>query len=105
MICVSVLYPAAGEGRFDLDYYLTKHVPLCEKLFGPFGLSRIEIDEGLSGFAPGAPPNYRMIARLYFDSLEGFQSAAAEVGGQIFADVPNYTDIPLEVQISRLLKG
>ncbi len=103
MICVSAFYPAAGESRFDLTYYLESHIPLCRNLLGPLGLLKVEVDEGLGGFAPGSPANYRMIARLYFQDLESFQTAVGEVGGQIFADIPNYTDIPVEIQVSRVL--
>jgi uncharacterized protein (TIGR02118 family) len=102
MICVSAFYPAAGESRFDTAYYLDKHIPLVKDLLAPHGLTRIEVDEGLSGFALDSPPNYKVICRMYFASIEGFQAGVAAVGGQIFADIPNYTDIPVEVQVSRL---
>jgi len=103
MICVTVFYPAAGEARFDIQYYYDKHIPLVQRLLAPFGLTKVEVDEGLSGAAPGTPPNYRIIGRLYFETLEGFQASLAAVGGQIFSDVPNYTDIPVELQVSKTL--
>lgn len=103
MICVTAFYPAAGEGRFDVTYYLDKHIRLCIDLLKPFGLQRIEVDEGLAGFAAGSPANYRFMARLYFDTLENFQASMAAVGGQILNDIPNYTDIPVELQISKTL--
>jgi uncharacterized protein (TIGR02118 family) len=100
MICVTAFYPAAGEGRFDKAYYFEKHFPLLQRLLPQFGLVRMEADEGISGFSAGMPPNYRFIARLYFESIAGFQQAIAAVGGEIFADIPNYTDIPVEIQVS-----
>ena len=103
MICVNALYPAAGESRFDMAYYLEKHIPLVERLLTPFGLTKVEVDEGLSGFAPGSAPNYKIINRLYFDTLENFQAGVAAAGGEIFADVPHYTDIPLEIQVSNIV--
>lgn len=102
MICVTAFYPAAGEGRFDLGYYYDKHIPLVKQLLTPHGLHKVEIDEGLSGFGPGSPPNYRIVARMYFASLEGFQTGVAAVGNLIFADIPHYTDIPVEIQVSNL---
>lgn len=100
MICVTAFYPAAGEGRFDSNYYYAKHCPLVKELLSPHGLTKMEVDEGLSGFGPGTPPNYRVVCRMYFSSMEGFQAGVAAVGNQIFADIPNYTDIPVELQIS-----
>ena len=103
MICVSAFYPAAGESRFDRQYYMDQHIPLIADLLKPFGLQKIEVDEGLSGGAPGSPANYKVICRLYFDTLENFQASLGAVGNQIFADIPNYTDIPLELQVSKTL--
>ncbi|GAB4364250.1 MAG: hypothetical protein OHK0021_08070 [Bryobacter sp.] len=102
MICVSAFYPAAGEGRFDFEYYLNRHIPLVRQLLTPLGMLRMEADEGLGGFLPGSAPNYRAIARMYFSTVEEFQHAAETAGNQIFADIPNYTDIPVEIQVSRV---
>ncbi len=104
MICVTAFYPAAGESRFDMAYYLERHIPLVKRLLTPHGLTRVEVDEGLSGFAPGSPANYRTVCRMYFSSSEAFAAGVAAVGNEIFADIPNYTDIPIEVQISRLIE-
>ena len=30
MIRVMVLYPKAGDTTFDLDYWSSKHMPLCQ---------------------------------------------------------------------------
>ena len=103
MNCVSAFYPAAGESRFDRQYYMDRHMPLIADLLKPFGLQKIEVDEGLSGGAPGSPANYKVICRLYFDTLENFQASLGAVGNQIFADIPNYTDIPVELQVSKTL--
>lgn len=103
MICVSALYPAAGESRFDMTYYLDKHIALVSRLLTPFGLQKVEVDEGLGGFAPGSLPNYKIICRMYFDTLENFQTGVTTVGEELFSDVPNYTDIPVELQISKLV--
>jgi len=39
MIRVSVMYPNDG-GRFDMDYYINKHMALVHKLLEPYGLGR-----------------------------------------------------------------
>jgi uncharacterized protein (TIGR02118 family) len=103
MICVTAFYPAAGEARFDPQYYLDKHIPLVKQLLTPFGLTKVEVDEGLSGAAPGIPPNYRFVARMYFETIEGFQAALPAVGSEIFNDIPHYTDIPVELMVSKTL--
>jgi len=49
MVRVSVLYPKGG--KFDFEYYATKHMQLVHKLLDPFGLVKTEIDRGV-GTAP-----------------------------------------------------
>lgn len=104
MVCVSAFYPAAGQGRFDFSYYMDKHIPMVDATLRPYGLQKIEVDEGVSGFSAAFPPNYLVVCRMYFDTLENFQAGLASVGSQILADVPNYTDIPVELQVSKLLR-
>ena len=100
---MTAFYPAAGESRFDMNYYLNHHLPMVDRLLKPFGLQKVEVDEGLSGGAPGSPANYKIICRLYFDTIENFQAALGSVGSEILSDVPVYTDIPVELQVSKLL--
>lgn len=103
MIRVSVLYPA-GEGRkFDTTYYTQKHMPLVRERFKDLGLVRAEVDKGVAGGAPGAPAPFVYVAHLYFNSVADFQKAIATHGKEIMADVPNYTNIQPQVQISEIV--
>ncbi|HXP86899.1 MAG TPA: EthD family reductase [Bryobacteraceae bacterium] len=110
MICVSVCYPNAAGKKFDHDYYAQKHMPLVMDRYKSFGMIRYEIDTGLAGGAPGsgAPAPFVCIGRLYFNSMEELQKASAAHGAEIFADVPNYTDIELrdvQIQISQTVSS
>ena len=33
MTKVSALYPYSEDARFDMEYYIGKHIPMCVKLF------------------------------------------------------------------------
>ncbi len=103
MIRVSVLYPMGEGKKFDATYYLQKHMPLVRERLGKAGLVRAEVDKGIAGGAPGAPAPYVYIAHLYFNSIADFQKAMAVHGKEIMGDVPNYTNIPLQVQISEIV--
>ena len=105
MICLSVLYTNAAGKRFDYDYYAQKHLPLARERLKDLGMTRYEIDRGVSGPAPGSPPAFLCIGRLYFDTLEGFQQGLAEHGPELLADVPNYTDAELVLQVSETSTG
>ncbi|HVR28879.1 MAG TPA: EthD family reductase [Thermoanaerobaculia bacterium] len=103
MIRVSVFYPNQSGSRFDLDYYVKRHMALVESKLGERGLVRWEVDRGLGGGAPGAPAPYVAAGHLYFESLDSFQQAFGAAAGEIMADVPNYTDLTPQVQVSEIV--
>jgi uncharacterized protein (TIGR02118 family) len=103
MIRVSVMF-ASGEGKkFDHDYYVKKHMALVRERWGGMGLVKIEVDKGVAGGAPGAPAPFAGIGHVFFDSLDSFQKASKAHGKELFADVPNFTNIAPQVQISEVL--
>ena len=53
--------------------------------------------------APGSPAPFVCIGHVYFNSLDEFQSAMKAHGRELFADVPNFTDIQPQIQISEIL--
>jgi len=101
MIKVSVLYPNVPDAKFDMDYYLTKHMPMVnEKSAG--ACKSIAVEQGLAGGAPGAPATYVAMGHLTYDSLETFQAVFAEHGATFLADIPNYTNVQPVIQISEV---
>jgi uncharacterized protein (TIGR02118 family) len=101
VIIVSVLYPNGPGSRFDMDYYLRKHMPMVQQRLGA-PVRRIAVEQGLAGGASGKPPPFLAAGHLHFDSLESFQSAFAAHAGPILADVPNYTNTQPVIQISEV---
>jgi uncharacterized protein (TIGR02118 family) len=99
MIKVSVFYPNEEGKKFDMAYYCSKHIPLCQE---KFGCRQVVVDQGLAGGAPGTSPTYVAMGHLYFDSLEALQTAFAAHAAEIMADIPNYTDISPVMQISEI---
>ncbi len=103
MIRVSVLYPSREGARFDHTYYARTHMPLVEARLKESGLLRYEIDRGIAGGAPGTPAPFVAIGHLYFDTLSDFQAGIAAHGGELMGDIPNYTDIQPQIQISEIV--
>ena len=101
MIKVSILYPRKPGNRFDVDYYLTVHMPMSERLLGS-AVKEISIEIGIAGSAPNEPAPYAAIVGFICDSAETFMAAFAPVAGQLQADIPNYTDIEPVIQISEI---
>ena len=101
MIKVGVFYPQGTGKKFDMKYYLEKHIPMIRQKIGP-ALKSVAIEQGLAGGAPGAPLTYVAICHLGFDSVESFQAAFGAQSASIMSDIPNYTDIEPIVQISEV---
>lgn len=101
MIKISVFYPNKEGARFDMDYYLQKHMPMVrQKMAG--AMKGMGVEQGISGGMPGAPLSYRVIAHMTFDSMEAYQAAFGPHAQSIMADIANYTDLQPIVQISEV---
>jgi uncharacterized protein (TIGR02118 family) len=101
MIKVGVFYPSTPGARFDMKYYLEKHIPMVKQKIGP-ALKNVAVEQGVAGGQPGAPITYSVIAHLSFDSVDAFQSTFGPNAPAILGDVPNSTDIQPIVQISEV---
>ncbi len=101
MIRVGVFYPNTPGAKFDMNYYLEKHIPMVKQKMGP-ALKHVGVEQGVAGGEPGAPITYAVICHLSFDSLDAFQSTFGPHAPAILGDVPNYTDIQPVVQISEV---
>ena len=103
MIKVTILYPAGDGKKFDMDYYLNKHIPMVKGLFAD-ALKLTAIDKGLAGGAAGSQAPFVVICCFYFDNISDFQNAMKVNGSKIQGDIPNYTDIQPVIQISEVVE-
>ncbi len=101
MIKVSVLYPNTAGCKFDMNYYVDRHMPMVQQKLGA-ACKRMAVEEGIVGGAPGAPAAFIAMGHLYFDSIDAFQSAFAPHAETIMADIPNYTNTQPTIQISEV---
>jgi uncharacterized protein (TIGR02118 family) len=91
MVRVSVHYPAAPGNKFDMEYYLNKHVALTKQRYGDAFLG-FEIYEGASGH-DGGPAPIAVTAHFYFQSPERLIEGAQKHNAELLADIANFTDI------------
>jgi uncharacterized protein (TIGR02118 family) len=103
MIRVTVLYPNEAGKRFDHGYYAGKHLPMVMERLKGSGMLRYEVDKGVAGGGPGAPPPFVAACHLYFNGLDDFQKGIAAHGNEILGDIPNYTNISPQIQISDIV--
>jgi uncharacterized protein (TIGR02118 family) len=99
MVLVSVMYPNEPGSSFNQDYYLQRHIPLVKERWNSMGLMDVRLVRGV-GTPDGTPIPYRGMALLSFRSMQDFQNAAGAHAQEIFADIPNFTNVQPVVQIS-----
>jgi uncharacterized protein (TIGR02118 family) len=101
MISVCVLYPRTERSRFDLDYYVNKHIPMTIKCLGS-ALTGVTVEAGVSGTEPGSSPANAVVCRLLFESVDSFLAAFGPNAEKIQGDMPNYTDVAPVIQINEV---
>ncbi len=102
MIRVSVCHPNQPGVKFDFDYYVNKHFAMVSKKLKPLGLVRHEADRGLGSAQPGAQAPFVAVGYMYFNSMQDLQKCMASAG-EMMADVPNFTNVQPQVQISEIV--
>lgn len=101
MIKVSVLYPNSDDARFDMTYYVERHMKLVQDRLGA-ACKGVTAEQGLGGPAPGSKPTYIAMGHLLFDSLQTFQQVFPQHAQELMADIPNFTNTHPVVQISEV---
>ena len=104
MFKATIMYPPTPSARFDMNYYIEKHMPMVKSKIGSSCIG-FTVDAGLAGGAPGSHSPYMAIGSLTFESLEVFGSVMSEHGAEIMADIANYTDSHPVMQISEVKVG
>ena len=102
MITLNVLYPNKDRATFDMNYYLTSHIPMVKRVLGS-ALKGCLVEQGRTGRDPGTKAEFAVICHLSFDSLQSFQQAIGPVAGQIRSDVGNYASEAPITQLSDVI--
>lgn len=89
---VLVLYPNPEGATFNMDYYLSTHMPLVSEKWKSYGLKGWRVVQ-FGGGADGGRPQYSVQATLIWDSREDFQKAAGgPEAGEVMGDIPNFSN-------------
>ncbi|KAI0178693.1 hypothetical protein GGR52DRAFT_569600 [Hypoxylon sp. FL1284] len=83
---ISVRYPMGS--KFNMDYYLSVHLPLIKKNWGPFGLKGWKVAE-----YSGSEDPWCVVGWFEFEGPDHWAKAASsDEGKEVFGDIPNFTD-------------
>jgi len=102
MIVVSVMYPATDDAKFDMTYYLEKHMPLVGSCWNAMGLREAKVLKGTNAPGGGAVA-YSVMALLTFEQAGTLQQALAAHGKEIMADIANFTNVQPIIQVNDVL--
>ncbi|MCI0810613.1 MAG: EthD family reductase [Chloroflexi bacterium] len=103
MIKVTVLYPNDEGKKFDHGYWSTTHLAIVQDLLGPMGLVNVDMEKGISGTDPNTPAPFIAVGHLFFNTTDEVHAAFSTHGGAVMGDIPNFTDIEPQLQISETL--
>ena len=101
--CLTILYPNSPEVRWDVEYYLARHMPLIMRLYGERAIKRFELRKGASGQTGGAAPYIGSI-NIYINDQRAFDAAGAEHGKTLVEDVPHFSSV-MPIAFPTTLRG
>jgi uncharacterized protein (TIGR02118 family) len=104
MISVTVLYRHTDSAKFNMNYYLDTHIPLISGLLGS-ALKGVLVQQGISGGAPGSPPEFGVITVLRFASMDAFHAAFTPHAPTVMADIVNFSNVEPSIQFSDVRLG
>jgi uncharacterized protein (TIGR02118 family) len=104
MVRISILYPNTTGARFDVPYYIERHMPRSIQLLSAHpGFRGVSVEKGISGAEPNSPPAYVAMCHFLFESVEAFMAAFLPHAPELQDDIPNYTNISPLIQINEVL--
>jgi uncharacterized protein (TIGR02118 family) len=97
MATLLVTYPLVAGARFDADYYVATHIPLVREKWTAHGLV-----EAMALLPDQDAPAFAAVALLAFRDRAAIDAALASAeAGDVFGDLPNFTDIAPQPMIAR----
>jgi uncharacterized protein (TIGR02118 family) len=100
-------HPETSEPlTFNMDYYLSNHLPLIERSWGPYGLKSWSLNTfpdpcPLTG---GTPP-YLVQVTVYFGSVDGLKNALEKGSEETTPDVTKYSSVFPVIWVGETLPG
>ena len=101
MVKISILYPQTPGSSFDMEYYLSSHMPMSLGLLRSHpGFIALSVERGVPAPQSGLAPAYVAMCHYTFTSAEDFVAAFMPHAAALQSDIPNYTSIAPVVQFS-----
>ncbi|ORY16994.1 hypothetical protein BCR34DRAFT_556404 [Clohesyomyces aquaticus] len=96
---IVVAYPSTHPStkeplKFDMSYYLSGHMPMIERAWGPYGMKSWSINT-FPAPCPltGETPPYLVQTTCFFGSVEDFKVALEKGGEETKKDVERFSNV------------
>ena len=80
---------------------MKNHIRMVRKLFGPCGLTGLEVLQGVVSADGPAPA--KIIALLRFETADGIKKALETHGAAVLGDIANFTPAKPSIQFNEAL--
>jgi len=101
---ISILYPNKNGARFDMGYYIDRHMPMSIALLSAHpGFRGVSVERGIGGAVPGSDAAYVAMCHFEFNSAADFLEAFMPHAQTLQGDIPNYTDVEPTIQVNEVL--
>ncbi|KEQ90349.1 hypothetical protein AUEXF2481DRAFT_704467 [Aureobasidium subglaciale EXF-2481] len=85
-----LLYPFKAGSTFNINYYISTHMPSVAKLYGPYGLVRWEVLQ----FSGDETSPYIVQTVLFWDNLDQLNAANSSDGAKYLReDIKNFSSV------------
>ena len=103
MIKVTAVYRWREGAAFNHDYYHSEHMHIARAALQPLGQVRLESDRVLY---PGEPRPGQIVAltNAFFSDLTQAHTAAKATKAELWADIPNDTNIQPEPYFAQVVE-
>ena len=89
-----ILYPVSST-PFNMEYYISHHLPLCQRTWAKYGFkswTACEVNDG----------KYAAKSVIVWDTPDGMATAVEKESEVTMNDIKNYTDVQPEVIIGKI---
>jgi uncharacterized protein (TIGR02118 family) len=99
--CLTVIYPAGADVKFDADYYRDHHLKTIMTLYGKT-ISRFELRKAAPAAAGAPPAAYSAAVNIWIADMDAFGKKNQEHGPTLVKDVPNFTNGQPTIQFDKI---
>ncbi|MCC7461172.1 MAG: EthD family reductase [Gammaproteobacteria bacterium] len=99
--CMTIVYPAGADTRFDADYYRDHHLKLIMELYGN-SIARFELRPALPAAAGAPPVPYAAAVNIWIADFAAMAANNEKHSKQLIDDVPNFTNAMPAIQFDKI---